>query len=204
MEKKISRFKEEQDGVMALEACISLTLFLLVMLTLYSMLRMFTIQSMISHAAQESCQSMAVENYGNSSMLTGTMQQIPNWLMTMVSGKGKSDFSTSSDFSLKNFFTGFLGEGTELKNLEMLSLTKTAAKSRFAAYLAGGEQEADALLKSYGVVDGLSGISLAGTKNSGTDLTIQVSYKIRLLFYIEMFHFGEFESTQKVCCRLWK
>lgn len=204
MKKKISRFKEEQDGVMALEACISLTLFLLVMLTLYSMLRMFTIQSMISHAAQESCQSMAVENYGNSSVLTGTMQQIPNWLMTMVSGEGKSDFSTSSDFSLKNFFTGFLGEGTELKNLEMLSLTKTAAKSRFAAYLAGGEQEADALLKSYGVVDGLSGISLAGTKNSGTDLTIQVSYKIRLLFYIEMFHFGEFESTQKVCCRLWK
>ena len=77
MKEKISRLKEEQDGVMALEACISLTLFLIVMLTLYSMLRMFTIQSMISHAAQESCQSMAIENYGNSSMLTGTMQQIP-------------------------------------------------------------------------------------------------------------------------------
>ena len=181
MKEKISRLKEEQDGVMALEACISLTLFLIVMLTLYSMLRMFTIQSMISHAAQESCQSMAIENYGNSSMLTGT-----------------------SDFSLKNFFTGFLGEGTETKKLETLSLTKTTAKTRFAAYLAGGEQEADNLLKSYGVVNGLSGISFAGTTNSGTDLTIKVSYKIRLLFYIEMFRFGEFESTQTVCCRLWK
>ena len=194
MKEKISRLKEEQDGVMALEACISLTLFLIVMLTLYSMLRMFTIQSMISHAAQESCQSMAIENYGNSSMLTGTM----------VSGKGQNDFSASSDFSLKNFFTGFLGEGTETKKLETLSLTKTTAKTRFAAYLAGGEQEADNLLKSYGVVNGLSGISFAGTTNSGTDLTIKVSYKIRLLFYIEMFRFGEFESTQTVCCRLWK
>lgn len=204
MKEKISRLKEEQDGVMALEACISLTLFLIVMLTLYSMLRMFTIQSMISHAAQESCQSMAIENYGNSSMLTGTMQQIPNWFMTMVSGKGQNDFSASSDFSLKNFFTGFLGEDTETKKLETLSLTKTTAKTRFAAYLAGGEQEADSLLKSYGVVNGLSGISFAGTTNSGTDLTIKVSYKIRLLFYIEMFRFGEFESTQTVCCRLWK
>ena len=37
-----------------------------------------------------------------------------------------------------------------------------------------------------------------------SDMTIQVSYKVRLLFYIEMFHFGEFESTQTVCCRLWK
>ena len=66
------------------------------------------------------------------------------------------------------------------------------------------QQEADNLLKSYGVVNGLSGISFAGTTNSGTDLTIKVSYKIRLLFYIEMFRFGEFESTQTVCCRLWK
>ena len=116
MKEKISRLKEEQDGVMALEACISLTLFLIVMLTLYSMLRMFTIQSMISHAAQESCQSMAIENYGNSSMLTGTMQQIPNWFMTMVSGKGQNDFSASSDFSLKNFLQDFWGKAQRQKN----------------------------------------------------------------------------------------
>lgn len=35
---------------MALEACISLTLFLIAMMALYSLINMFTAQSMISHA----------------------------------------------------------------------------------------------------------------------------------------------------------
>mgnify|MGYP007132879033 CR=1 FL=1 len=204
MKKILSRLREAQDGVMALEACISLTLFLIVMLTLYSMLQMFTAQNLIAHAAQEACQSLAIENYSNSSMLTGNMTQIPNWLLTMVTGGGSNSFSESSDFSLSNFFTSFLGQGTTEKKLQLTTVTQSSAKKRFAAYLAGDETKADELLKNYGVVNGLNGISFSGTEKSGTDMTIQVTYKIRLLFYLEALNFGEFESTQKVCCRLWK
>ena len=204
MEKIVSDFKERQEGVMALEACISLTLFMIVMLTLYSILQMFTVQSMIAHAAQESCQSMAIENYNNSSVLTGTMQQIPNWILSMVTGRGKDDFSSSADFSLENFFTGSLGKDSVLKKLNARIDVQSNAKKRFSAYLAGNETKADKLLKNYGVVNGLDGVSFNGTDKSSTDMTIQVTYKIRLLFYIEMFQFGEFESTQKVCCRLWE
>ena len=78
------------------------------------------------------------------------------------------------------------------------------AKKRFLSYLGGNRKIADAQLKALGVVGGVSGVNFEGTKLSGDDLTIQVSYKIRLVFYIEMFHFGEFDSTQSVCCRLWK
>lgn len=204
MKKIISDFKERQEGVMALEACISLTLFMIVMLALYSILQIFTVQSMIAHAVQESCQSIAIENYNNSSVLTGTMQQIPNWILSMVTGRGKNDFSTSADFSLENFFTGSLGEDSILKKLDKRINVQSNAKRRFSAYLAGNETKADKLLKSYGVVNGLEGVSFNGTDESDKDMTIQITYKIRLLFYIEMFHFGEFESTQKVCCRLWK
>lgn len=51
---------------MALEACISLTLFLIAMMALYSLINMFTAQSVISHALQQTGQSIALENYKNS------------------------------------------------------------------------------------------------------------------------------------------
>lgn len=77
MKKIFSGFKDEQDGAVAIEACISLTLFLIVMIALYSVIQVFTVQSMISHAMQEACQSMALENYNQSMFKTGTLQQIP-------------------------------------------------------------------------------------------------------------------------------
>ena len=189
MKKIFSGFKDEQDGAIAIEACISLTLFLIVMIALYSVIQVFTVQSMISHAMQEACQSMALENYNQSS-------KVFDW----ISGGHRENFSTSADFSWKELLLPSSSTSGEAQT----ALYDSNAKQRFAAYLGGGVEKADELLKNYGVVGGLDGISFAGTEKSGTDMTIQVSYKVRLLFYIEMFHFGEFESTQTVCCRLWK
>lgn len=86
MKKIFSGFKDEQDGAIAIEACISLTLFLIVMIALYSVIQVFTVQSMISHAMQEACQSMALENYNQSMFKTGTLQQIPSKVFDWISG----------------------------------------------------------------------------------------------------------------------
>ncbi|MGN0706803.1 MAG: TadE/TadG family type IV pilus assembly protein [Faecalibacterium sp.] len=199
MKKWMGELRKKQEGAIALEACISLTLFLIVMITLYSMIRLFTAQSVISHAIQETCQSMALENYGQNSLATGTLQAIPNALITLITGGFNSDYSRPADFSLRSLFWDVTKTAEQLQ-----SATELTARNRFAAYLSGSVEEADRLLKNYGVVGGLNGISFSGTNQSGTDLTVQVSYKIRLVFYLEMFHFGEFESTQTVCSRLWK
>ena len=53
MQKKKRNLFYAEEGVMALEACISLTLFLIAMMALYSLINMFTAQSMISHALQQ-------------------------------------------------------------------------------------------------------------------------------------------------------
>lgn len=45
MKKIFSGFKDEQDGAIAIEACISLTLFLIVMIALYSVIQVFTVQA---------------------------------------------------------------------------------------------------------------------------------------------------------------
>ena len=57
MQKKRSSLFHSEDGAIALEACISLTLFMIVMMSLYSMIAMFTAQSTISHALQQTGQS---------------------------------------------------------------------------------------------------------------------------------------------------
>lgn len=180
---------------MALEACISLTLFLIAMMALYSLINMFTAQSMISHALQQTGQSIALENYKNSKTDVKTLQKLPlSLLQKFTGGIGASSDSKydvgGGSFSNSMVFTDYLSLST--------------VKKRFASYLGGNTENADKMLQNIGVVDGLNGIKIKSGKISGNDVVIEISYKVRLIFYIEMFHFGEFESTQKVCCRLWK
>ena len=195
MQKKSRNLFYAEDGVIALEACISLTLFLIVMLALYSLINMFTAQSMIAHALQQTGQSIALENYKNSKSDVKTMQRLPLALLQkLTEGIGASSDSKydvgGGSFSDSMVFTDFLSMNT--------------VRKRFASYLGGNTENADKMLRSMGVVDGLKGITIKNGKISGSDAIIEISYKVRLIFYIEMFHFGEFESTQKVCCRLWK
>lgn len=117
MKKIFSGFKDEQDGAIAIEACISLTLFLIVMIALYSVIQVFTVQSMISHAMQEACQSMALENYNQSMFKTGTLQQIPSKVFDWISGGHRENFSTSADFSWKGMFSS-LQSTTEMEQTE--------------------------------------------------------------------------------------
>lgn len=180
---------------MALEACISLTLFLIAMVALYSLINMFTAQSMISHALQQTGQSIALENYKNSKTDVKTLQKLPlSLLQKFTDGIGASSDSKydvgGGAFSNSMVFTDYLSLST--------------VKKRFASYLGRNTENADKMLQNMGVVDGLNGIKIKSGKISGNDVVIEISYKVRLIFYIEMFHFGEFESTQKVCCRLWK
>lgn len=195
MQKKSRNLFYAEDGVIALEACISLTLFLIVMLALYSLINMFTAQSMIAHALQQTGQSIALENYKNSKSDVKTMQRLPLALLQkLTEGIGASSDSKydvgGGSFSDSMVFTDFLSMNT--------------VRKRFASYLGGNTENADKMLRNMGVVDGLKGITIKNGKISGSDAIIEISYKVRLIFYIEMFHFGEFESTQKVCCRLWK
>ena len=195
MQKKSRNLFYAEDGVIALEACISLTLFLIVMLALYSLINMFTAKSMIAHALQQTGQSIALENYKNSKSDVKTMQRLPLALLQkLTEGIGASSDSKydvgGGSFSDSMVFTDFLSMNT--------------VRKRFASYLGGNTENADKMLRNMGVVDGLKGITIKNGKISGSDAIIEISYKVRLIFYIEMFHFGEFESTQKVCCRLWK
>ena len=98
---------------MALEACISLTLFLIAMMALYSLINMFTAQSMISHALQQTGQSIALENYKNSKTDVKTLQKLPlSLLQKFTDGIGASSDSKydvgGGSFSNSMVFTDYL------------------------------------------------------------------------------------------------
>ena len=195
MQKKRSSLFYSEDGAIALEACISLTLFMIVMMSLYSMIAMFTAQSTISHALQQTGQSIALENYKNNELAVKTLQAIPLYLLQKVTDGISASSAEEFDVAGGNFTDTVKAESTTVAVI---------AKKRFASYLGGNEKNADALLKSMGVKGGMSSMNFTRCTVSGDDLVLNVTYKIRLVFYIEMFHFGEFDSTQSVCCRLWK
>ena len=189
------RKNDDTRGIMAVEACFSLTLFLLIMLALYSLLILFMAQNMIGHALTESSQSLALESYGTS-QITGS------WSLTNLP-MGVARLFTSNPDNNQVFFSGERWFDTEGMYKADEDAVQEISRTRFAAFLGGGEEDADRILRTLGVKDGLNGMDFSESKLEGSDLTISVSYTVQLRFRLEAFHLGEFDTGQSVCARLW-
>ena len=181
--------QDDTSSVMAIEACVSLTFFMIIMYALYSMVTLFSAQSIIGHALSESCQSLALENYSTSkSDGAWSVSQVPVSLVKLfTTSPERNDLFTTDETIAK----------TDQNTVQDLS------KTRFAAFLGGSEENADAILKALGVQEGLEGMDFSKTGVNGSDLTMSVTYKIALLIRADAFHLGEFTTTQSVCSRLW-
>lgn len=179
----------DTSGVMAIEACISLTLFMIIMYALYSMVTLFSAQSIIGHALSESCQSLALENYSASkSDGAWSVSQLPASLVRLFSTSPERDDLFTNDENIGK------ADDTTVQNL---------SKTRFAAFLGGDVENADTILRALGVQGGLDGMDFSKTAVKGSDLTMSVTYKIALLIRADAFHLGVYTTTQSVCSRLW-
>lgn len=188
MDKNSYLYQKDTEGVMAIEACLSLTLFMMLMFALYSFITLFMAQSLIGHALTESSQSLAIETYGVTKENVG-------WNTSAVAVK-LTQLITTNPQTAQDFTCDTKWSSDPAK-------VKQMARQRFAAYLAGDEEKADALLLALGVENGLDGLDFDGTAVSGSDLTISVHYNVKLMVRLEAFHLGEFDTTQSVCARLW-
>ena len=74
-------------------------------------------------------------------------------------------------------------------------------RKRFIGYLAGDEDNAEKLLNSVGVIDGLNGIKITSAV-SGEDLTVNIEYPLQLWF--DFFDVGKFPVKQSYTARMWK
>lgn len=189
----------KSEGIISLEASFALLFFMMVMLLIYDFFIVFEAQYTIEHALVQASESMALETYATDKIVKTKNQQMHEYILSSGSvGAIAQEFflvnsDNNSDYVEYSKWYEDSGKTTEV------------AKKRVQMYLAGGENEADSLLNVLKVENGFNGLDFTGTKVSGDDLIIQVSYKNKLVFDFPFFDkIGDVEMRISTKASMWK
>lgn len=204
MKKKVVTNK----GSITIEACIALTLFMFLVLTLFSFFYVFEAQMKIQLNLIRTAESMSVDPFVSSRM-DSTILEIPDSV-------GELFASLSMQFAAKN--EDFTSEGTWYKELDSKSDDateaqteyqknqtdlKNTAKIRFVALFNGGDEEAMVeSLKRLRVVDGKVDLSESTIENG--NLKLVASYELKYLFDYPAFHMPDLKIKQYAVSKIWK
>ena len=175
--------RDNTSGLLSLEASIALTIFIFLMLFMYSFFVVFEARNEIGHVLLSTADSLALDAFANEAAETGTVQEI----LIVVYGAISNDENYTN---VRKWYSGSDG------------LIQDTIQNRFMAYLAGGDTDkADALLKQLNVVDGISGLDFSQSKVSDNNIYLVVKYKLDYEF--KVFGLGTMEFEQKCCSKLW-
>lgn len=183
----VTKFKNVQNqtrGLLSLEASIALTIFIFLMLFMYSFLVVFEARNQIGHVLLTTADSLSLDAFATDTL--------------------------GDDSSLKGILYGIYtnhteSNGTFTENSEWYDDDdiKEIVKTRFIAYLAGGDyDEADKILKGLNIVDGIDGLDFSNCSISDNELTLDVKYNIEYEF--QVFGLDELTFSQSCCSKLWK
>ena len=217
--------KRRDAGLLSLEASISLTIFIFLMLFMYSFFIVFEAQNAMANVILNTADSMALDTYSNGKLLdSGTITQAIFQVIynnEAANGTGsdfvsherwnkvlKNDASNiwdgsiyaSSSYAAENGKT--LSDGSE--RYVVSSDLSDAIKEKFVAYLANGsEAQANKLLKDrYNIEGGLDGLDFSHSYLAGGVLHLSVIYTINYEF--DVFGWGGMKMEQKCCSKLWQ
>lgn len=182
--------KQDEKGVIALEACLSLTLFMFLVLLMYSFFVIFEAQYSVEHALLECSKSMAVESYATSKVVEEKGIFSAGDIGSIMASMGVGKSTVNSQFA--SYTTWYKEEKT----------TVAVAKERVKAYLGG--DNADQYLKRLRVQDGFSGLDFTGTKVSGDDLIISVKFRCKTLFELPLLNFDHVDFSLSAKAAMWK
>lgn len=172
-------------GLLSLEASIALTIFLFLMLFLYSFLAVFEARNQVAHVLLTTADSLALDAFANETPEDLTLQKL---LFELFGNTAKSEgIYTESD-------NWYVGDSETIKD---------AVEARFIGYIAGGDRkEADRILESLNIVDGIDGMNFSNSCVIGDELFLDVRYEIEYEF--QVFGMGSIPMTQTCCSKLWK
>lgn len=155
--------KKRQEGILTVEASISLTLMVLFMLFLFSFARVYRAQSVVSHGVIQSADAIALESYLREAAYENDAASTSFWLGHLT---GQNDVSAESLTRLKDANIGQL------------------AKQKFIAAVADSSAHADAKLQKLGVKNGLSGVqfTVAYLDETAGDVVLGANYTVELQF----------------------
>ncbi len=190
----LSKCKKE-EGVVSLEACIVLPIFIFLLMFLYGFMVFFSGHQAMSHALIQGSQSLSLDPYA-SNRLTTSWESTKNGsdLVEAI----YAELLSSNEYFSSNEKWYDTSKGTELMH--------QTVRNRFLGYLVGSgegdvEARADQKLKLIGVVDGVDGLDFSETKIENGVLTITVRYEQEFVFNFQ--GLASFERKQTVSITLW-
>lgn len=216
----MKRFKNER-AVVSLEASIVVTIFLFLMLFLYSFFVVFEARNNMAHVLLATTDSLSKDPYESGKHSnSGNLSQILYGLFQISDEPSADGFTSTKDWSNIPGFgfdeTGWDGtiyvDGSAASLLApdefgnsatTSSALSTAIEERFLAYLAEGSlSQANDILDRFHIKGGWNGLDFSGSKISGGKLYIKVRYTIEYEF--NFFGLGELELEQSACSKIWK
>lgn len=194
----MNRYKtKNEQGLLSLEACIAVTIFIFLMLFIYSFFVVFEVRNEMGHVTLSTANSMSFDVYENSTLGgSGTVGQI----FYNIYGQATNSQNDFSDF--RKWYENSTETDAD-GNVALSTDFADVIKARFVAYLTSGESDkADEILKRYHVVDGVDGLDFSGSYVSGGKLYLSVKYEIEYEFNV--FNLGNNKFEHTVCSKLWK
>ncbi len=218
----MKRLRSER-GLLSLEASIAVTIFLFLMLFMYSYFIVFEARNEIAHVLLATTNSLSLDPYGSESVQDsgavgqfislvyhisqdsygrdepgeGFVNMMP-WTRALTFGIDENTW----DGSL--YVPGEIPEADEYGNAGAESeLLGSVVKARFVAYLAGGDEAAaDRILKRFHVVNGLDGLDFSGTHVASSKIYVNVRYTLE--YEYKVFNLGTMSFEQSACSKLWE
>lgn len=213
------RRSRSESGVLTLEASICLTLFIFLMLFVYSFFVVFEARNVMAHAVLSATDSLALDVYrtdklqGSDDMAaffdTLFNAALPNDSSFVTSTKWYTLNEYSSDWN-NNIYAGE-GSGDDENYLDeygnkayVSSAFAEVVKTRFFAYLAGSDRRDDIekVLDRYHVVGGMEGIDFSKSRIIGDKLFIVISYQLD--YEYDVMNLLGIQIEQSACSKLWK
>jgi hypothetical protein len=170
---------EALPGAITVEACVTVTLFMMLMFIFFGFFLMFTAQSMVAHTAMQTAESLAMDAWQIQKL------QLNGWDDASV-GRLISDWLIEVSGQTEEMSPNFVSEvewwdsGMKLEN---------AVSRRFLGYLTGGDETVAAkLIKAVKInsktPNWLTSFDFSESKIVNGDLYVTVKYKLDYMFQI--------------------
>lgn len=188
---------KNEKGLLSLEACIAVTIFIFLMLFLYSFFVVFEVRNEMGHVTLATANSMSLDANENDTLgESDTIGQI----FYNVYGQSTNSQNDFTDFR-KWYDDSTVTD--ENGNVTISAEFAGVVKARFIAYLTSGDADkAEEILKRYHVVNGVDGLDFSGSHISDGKLYLSVKYEIEYEFNV--FNLGSNKFEHKACSKLWK
>lgn len=200
---------KNEKGVISLEACIVVPIFVFLLMFFYGFFVMFAGQQAISHALIQSAESLSLDPFATERISVSTFTKLDSTKM-----EDGGDLLTTLYADLMTSGDDYFASREKWYDGSNDALMKDTVKKRFIGFLTGGAQDtggvnasdveskADDLLDYLRIENGLSGIDFSGTSINEEKLTINIKYKQEFMFNFQ--GLAAFDREQSITVTLWK